>query len=606
MSPISLYLFCLVGIYVPRVSSEPFSRSYTKIPHWNNDIKVSASIGSPYGPMRSIDENLHAIEVPNKAGALVWAINGTAYIHPELRSDFNVGQWLRSRPNLGVCMSGGSLRAATCALGWLRGLNHLGLLQKTRFLGANSGSTWTILPLVVKQLLEKKLNKKEMDYKYYLGTYHHPEDINLSDEQQLGEIGKILEKSNVLDYKTENKIPSFTDWASSIERNFCSKLFNTAEDNWLNLNNAYLLDEDILNELTMPFPIFVATGYESSDPNQFFPIENTLIYSGIPVDLTSLGIKTKIGGGFVQGLALNSGSLDNKDHVPCDDTNQYMKEFDLPSPVVKLAQLAGASSSFGAAGDAQTLIDFKNPFISNALADSTPFFKARRDDVGFLNAASFKWWSPSKGGDPVELCFVDGGMYDQMGVLPLLRRGCSTIILCNACDKAVSKTKFFGLFDNTEKDFYDVAQYFGRCRYLIPKLFLKPGFGDTLNTRSKVFACEEFDILMDEMRELRKRGKPLVVRKKLTLLINKAAGIYDTRQVDMIFIFNSVIDEFEKNLNKAQRHVSKKINPHINTFDLDYSLEMVNKLSSLSSYSLVKGLSDVNFDIGQVENIMDN
>lgn len=44
-----------------------------------------------------------------------------------------------------------------------------------------------------------------------------------------------------------------------------------------------------------------------------------------------------------------------------------MKEFSNPSPVVKIAELTGASSNFGASGDAMLRVDLQNSINLNSL-----------------------------------------------------------------------------------------------------------------------------------------------------------------------------------------------------------------------------------------------
>ena len=57
------------------------------------------------------------------------------------------------------------------------------------------------------------------------------------------------------------------------------KVNEWANDFWLDLSNAYLwntdANKDILNENSFPFPIFVATAYDSANNQDFFPVENT-------------------------------------------------------------------------------------------------------------------------------------------------------------------------------------------------------------------------------------------------------------------------------------------------------------------------------------------
>ena len=57
---------------------------------------------------------------------------------------------------------------------------------------------------------------------------------------------------------------------------------------------------------------------------------------------------------------MNADGLKNTDPVPIDSENLYLKEFTNPSPVVKVAELSGASSNFGAQVDAMVRFDFQN------------------------------------------------------------------------------------------------------------------------------------------------------------------------------------------------------------------------------------------------------
>eukprot|EP00978_Attheya_sp_CCMP212_P028807 scaffold100531_cov56-Attheya_sp.AAC.3 len=568
----------------------------TKISDWDGQVSEPPKVdGRRYGPNWSIDEALQPKKVDQKAGAFVWAIGNEAYVHPELRPDLPVGKWLNSRPNLGICMSGGGLRAATCALGWYRALNHLKILQKARFLGANSGSTWTTLPLSASNV--------DINYDEYLGKYVEPDQlkhVDLTDVQQLGKIGTVLEKSNILKYNDDlDTKPSFNDWCDAIDKNFVAPIVSWKGDNWkddfwLDLSNAYLWNtegaKDILNNRhTLPFPIFVSTCYAAKNPEEFFPVENTLFYSGIPVDPRLLTKKNDFGGGFVQGVALNSKRAEDSSPVPIDNTNQYIKDFELPSPVVKISELTGASSDVAAAANAELkgplgkILDGLLKLISPSIA-------------GYVDPGKYKFWSPSSGGDVVDLEFVDGGMYDNLGVLALLRRGCSTVIVCNAADGNLTALTE----DEWPSKYSDVAALFGKFKPPDPCLY-KDGYKNTVNPRSHVFAGEEFKILMKNMTNLQKEGRPLVVRKKYQLISNKFAGIYEAREVDMIFCFNGEVDSFEEQLSAKKVTGLKPEFPYIATFDCNFTVAQVNKLSLLNSYNLAEGLKNVSFDINDIK-----
>lgn len=48
-------------------------------------------------------------------------------------------------PRIGICMSGGGVRAATCSYGFIAGLNEIGLLDAVTYAAALSGSTWMLI-----------------------------------------------------------------------------------------------------------------------------------------------------------------------------------------------------------------------------------------------------------------------------------------------------------------------------------------------------------------------------------------------------------------------------------------------------------------------------
>jgi len=263
-----------------------------------------------YGPNWTIDpETLGPKQVDQKCGAMVWAMGNSTFVHPELRFDLPVGNWLQSRPKLGICMSGGGLRAATCALGWIRALNHKKLLTKARYLGSNSGATWTTLPLFCRQMLQKKDEKVDMDYKKFVGEYLEPEKIDF-DKEVYGLVGKVLEKSDILEIHREEENVPFTAWCDAIDRNYVEPVMDYKKgmswrnDFWLDLNNAYLWnapgEKDILNKNSFPFPIWCSTVYDERNNQECYPVENTPLYSGVPFDPRSLNVGADFGGGYVQ------------------------------------------------------------------------------------------------------------------------------------------------------------------------------------------------------------------------------------------------------------------------------------------------------------------
>lgn len=195
------------------------SIGFHSIKSWDDISEPWDKAGRRYGPNWSIDENNEPVQTPGQTGAMVWSIPfNSTYVYPEMRPDLPVGAQLRSRPNLGICMSGGGMRAATCALGWYRGLNHLNLLQKARYVSANSGATWTSLPLSCRSLLQKKETGKDINLDDWLGKYEGKYDDHATTHEEKSIIGKNLVEADMLNPSFNTTIAGFNAWSNGTFR----------------------------------------------------------------------------------------------------------------------------------------------------------------------------------------------------------------------------------------------------------------------------------------------------------------------------------------------------------------------------------------------------
>ena len=86
--------------------------------------------------------------------------------------DFPEVSTLSSRRNTAIGFSGGGIRAYTAALGQLRGLWELGLLQHTRYIGGVSGGAWATMMSIYAQNIT--------DYGSFFGEIRKPQDLTLS------------------------------------------------------------------------------------------------------------------------------------------------------------------------------------------------------------------------------------------------------------------------------------------------------------------------------------------------------------------------------------------------------------------------------------------
>lgn len=332
--------------------------AHIKISDWSKLEAPPFGPGSRFGPNWGVHpETLDPVNKPDTLGTLAWSLGDSTFLPPERRQDLPVGAWLDERHNIGICMSGGGERAATTALGWLRGLHHMEVLTKARYFAANSGGTWTTLPLFSKQILDKKNKNMNMNYDHQLGPYLEPKSITMA-PSELGLTGKVLAKADVFNFTDDGK-GRYNAWCDSIKQNYFIPIMGQTggEDYWLEACEAYMWNNeakdpkiaDILNQYnTLPFPVYVATCSRDINKYEVFPFEMTPMYVGIPVNPSA-----KLGGGYSLGTAFNAATTTNTEPVPVDPQAHYAAELQgLPSPVVKLFELTGASSNFGAAFDA--------------------------------------------------------------------------------------------------------------------------------------------------------------------------------------------------------------------------------------------------------------
>lgn len=295
----------------------------------------------------------------------------------------------------------------------------------------------------------------------------------------------------------------------------------------------------------------------------------------------------ELGGGFVQGVGLNAVNTGSISAVPVNMSSIFITNFTLPTPVVKICELTGASSNFCAAGDLVTRFRLPKEVIKwvGGLYDWFMDTKV----VRFLDPGKCVFWSPSSGGKPVELALVDGGLYDNLGLHAILRRGRPTAIVCIACDGDV-------MTDDWSTTFPDFTSYFGNRKSKWYDFLFKEFYkAKSINERCRVFDPLEMDSIVKDLKKLSKEGKPLVVRKKLMIIPNDKVGIYKDGEVDIIFCFNGRVEDWNEGLNE---NVSVRLGedfPLFSTLKTHYELDEVNALAHLSSYSLVEGLRSVKF-----------
>lgn len=576
----------------------------------------------------------------------------------------------------------------------LRTLNEKGLLQRVRYVSANSGATWVTVPLAAKELINRLDGEGPFPYELYLGKYVSPEDIRGVNEE-LGAVGSILAKSNILADPVQQKPDvtvdakrrqnnnvfkplqngfvnyvarpaygiylnfnrpkaNFTAWVDAIDSNFVKTMDipSSNREFYNKLQRAYLWKNDKrhLQPSEFPFPIYVATAYPEGDkPGIAVPFEFTPFYAGIPMDPRIFKDPDfDIGGGLLEYHVFNT--TVNMPPIPfqANDKTPYLVQLPAPEKILNIAEVTGISSSF--VGAMVVDLGLRQKVVNTLLR----FLPGIPNNVKkFANPTKYSYWSPESGGPSRGLSFVDGGLYDNTGVLALLRRNCSCIIACVATDSAIydadPKT-------NGER-FSDIAALFGQqqdawidvqikrvsaaligagspSRRLWRRALSLLGWKLRDATRPpipppndfQVFPADKWKVLVEELSEKYNKGVPQVVKMNLEVIENPKAGVFGNRTVDLIVCFNGrVINSWRDKLTRedlkkaiSPSDGSEKVGPeamyrwlpglkkrtelsdyfpYFSTFRVIYDNITVNMMAHLSSFALKQGLEDVKFNL---------
>lgn len=480
------------------------------------------------------------------------------------------------------------------------------------------------MPLAAKQLLDKKEHGQDLDYTEFLGKYVDPKDIT-GQADELGRIGKILRDSDILTekktktrrsfFRQDKQVADFTSWVKSIDENFVQPMqIPPKPDFLLDMGNAYLWnDAKRLDDKTFPFPIFVGTAYPDRQKVDIaVPFEFTPLYIGLPIDPRIYQKESlNCGGGYTQSIAFNTDVTDPK--VPgcgCSPSNSttgplQLYQVPLPAKVFKATEMTGISSSFFSAAEVAKGINLNKilrwlPFIPD-------FVKQ------FPNPESYKYWSPESGGESCQLQFADGGLYDNTGVLGLLRRRCKIIIACVSSDSAVT-------VKDPETRFGDIAALFGCAK--------NPNQDGIPSVNAmQVFENSKWDELLANLKQKYADGKPQVCKMKLKVSPNPDAGVYHSDTVEVYFCVNGRSTEWEQKLGQSAQRLKSKLEPdlwgpyvgpeplwsfvfdlfkpseltnhfpYFSTFRVIYDQDVVNMMAHNCAYGIKTGLESLGFKV---------
>ena len=493
----------------------------------------------------------------------VWDATKDDFEFPEIGDPEYKIDHLFERPNTGIAFSGGGTRSASATLGQLRGLNELGLLNRTRYLSCVSGGSWAAAPFVY-------LPEAWPD-ETFLGQVVPPENltIELLNKTDNNSFAHRISDSIILDDFIKNALRFAGDetysraigdiFLKAFDIDSLKRFFSYNDESVSKIinNNKKMGESDFYTiNPSRPFmivnSIILRINNKPPKPTRI-PFETTPLYSGVKKFHKDAGSgRRSIGGGYIESFGF--------------DSNEPEK---ITSNSIATVRLGGSRHRY-------TLSDVIG---TSGAAPAEVLDKLHLDWIGF---PEFKYWSPvnPKKNSAREYEFGDGGILENIGLMPLLMRKVKKIIL----------------FVNTKAKLKGAGK--GEINDSIPPLFGKtPGFEDNI-----VFPEDKYEILVQGLLEAKNQGKTVMFRGTFPILQNDHYGIVGGWDADILWVYNERVGEWEDKLPPEIRaeigHGSLGNFPHYRTFFqnppavIDLSKKQVNMLANLSCWNIVSNSAD--------------
>ncbi len=525
----------------------------------------------------------------------VWQFNSIdSFRFPEEYPKY--ADFFDGKDNYGFCFSGGGTRAATCAVGQLRGLHKIGVLEKAKYIASNSGGTWGTIPYIYLN----ESNGEELDR--FFGEYIKPEDMtveNIYAEPPEGSLIRNTTESRIAIEAIENRIKdslgdeSFSQAISDLflaphNIEYKSKYFTLNDTSVEEIKKFNDIEANQFLKVTPGRPFHIANGtlhnrfIQGDNPDasrrntKRYLAEFTPLYAGVRTFHEGFGdYGTNIGGGYVDPFAFDSDFDVLKDEqnngIPLvkisypnsENENSRENEFTL-ADVMGIS--GSAPSSFDISVNRET--EEKKGFFKNIVSKfsrsvAKKLLSARGVSIvkGYAylmnSLPEANHFSPRNINKSeikkVEYNVGDGGPVDDLGLMPLLARDVPKIIcFCNVQFKVIDQNKQGDLiFDFRTLD-PDVLTFFGMVRK--KNLSWLPFLGPRVKIKEKktfqtVFDSADFSLMAQSFLEAFRNGEPLIHEGTHTTIENKHFGIPGGKMVKILWVYNERSKNFEDELN---------------------------------------------------------
>ncbi len=476
----------------------------------------------------------------------IWISSAEQSLYPEQQEPY--ASKLAQQPNFGFCFSGGGTRALSAAVGQLRGLIAIDVLNKARYISSVSGGTWACA-LFTYYPSGPGLPADDAEF---LGPVTPPAEITTNGLEQipktrLGYVATLSLRNNLLKL-TKNKEASDRLWLDAVGLTFFQnfQLYDANNPAYFSLDEATVKSIQEANPQlqgatfhtvrTESYRPFLVMNSCLVGPNVVAPFTSEelvhfeytplAVGSAHPMKVTFTSRKKGkasetrlVGGGFVQPFAFG-GNPSPQAPAGCQPAQ--------PPAACSLADLPATPQPYSLVDAAGT--------SSSAAAGSLDQF-GLTDQLG---AQAQYWPVTTQANPPVEeFDFGDGGSLENYGLLPLLQR---------KVERAV-------VFINTSRTLdlnYDPTQA-PTSKDLdsnLPPFF---GYPMGVKTHNQVFAQNDWPGLITAFQNARRAGTTVMAETEHEVQANAWWGIEGGWKVRVLWFYLERVKDWESQLKRSIR-----------------------------------------------------
>jgi hypothetical protein len=515
-------------------------------------------------------------------------------------ADFPEVEQLKNKPNTAIAFTGGGSRAYTASMGYLAGLNKLGLLGNIRYMGGISGGAWATTTFTFAQTRDDNVLLGEvLDPSAF--SFEALQSMNPQCARSFASANLTLIALDALETKQVSDLPSA--WAYGVSKTYLEpagilrdKFFSWNADSVSDIvkRNRRLSAKDFQTPVN-DNRAFSIIGTALVGPNAGAPydgktqnytlLEITPLYVGqmknLDVDYKyAHGIThSKRVGGIIEPFAFARNGTAPVVGIAKDHTTALLN---VPTPMSSLnLEFAAAASSYA----------------PGSFFESLP----KIDEQGL----HFTYWPPSAVMPfSDDVLFADGGAYENIPLISFLQRGVEKVVLFFVSSTPLTPidqwdaftqpytgkqvtdclTSFFGVFDPNQLSVVDRAMEYDK---------------------NQVFPTADFAPVITALQKSQAEGKGIFATFDLTTIENSWWGIPAGRKVQVTFSYLGRLKQWESKLptdmyplfvpEEDAENLSVDIKdgpfkkfPHYQTLGGDINFERANALADLTGWSVLQ------------------